>query len=75
MFHTSFLPHPLLLEYVDGIFILNIDFTVENSLSPIYTFVPTHTRFLMFYLHDPVKVKKENSDFITRARSVIIGRQ
>lgn len=75
MFHTSFPPHPLLLEYVESIFILNIDFAVENSLSPIYPYVPTHTRFLMFYLHDPVKVKKENSDFITRARSVIIGPQ
>ena len=75
MFHTCFSPHPALLEYVDSVNILNIDFTIGNSLSPIYTFVPTHTRFLCFYLHDPVKVKKHDGDFVTRARSIIIGPQ
>lgn len=75
MFHASFKPHPALLEYVDSVTILNIDFATENSLSPIYTFVPTHTRFLCFYLHDPVKVKKQQGNFITRARSIIIGPQ
>jgi len=75
MFHTYFPPHPALLEYVDSVTVLDIDFTTENSLSPIYTFVPTHTRFLCFYLHDPVKVKKQDDNFITRARSIIIGPQ
>lgn len=72
---TYFLPHPALLDYVESINIINIDFTTENNLSSLYTFVPTHTRFLCFYLHDPVKVKKEGGDFITRARSIIIGPQ
>ena len=75
MFYTYFPPHPALLEYVESITILNIDFTCGNDLSPIYTFVPTHTRFLCFYLHDQVKVKKQDGDFITRARSIIIGPQ
>lgn len=75
MFDISFLPHPLLREYVDGVLILNIDFSQENNLSPIYTYVPTHTRFLCFYLHDQVRVKKENEGFITRSRSIIIGPQ
>lgn len=75
MFHTYFPPHPALREYVESISIINIDFTTGSGLSHIYTFVPTHTRFLCFYLHDPVKVKKENGDFITRARSIIIGPQ
>lgn len=75
MFHTYFPPHPALLEYVDSVTILNIDFRTRNSLSPICTFVPTHTRFLCFYLHDPVKVKKQDGDFVTCARSIIIGPQ
>jgi len=75
MFHIYFPPHPALVEYVESITILDIDFTSGNNLSPIYTFVPTHTRFLCFYLHDPVKVKKQDGDFITRARSIIIGPQ
>jgi len=75
MFHTYFPPHPALLEYVDSVTIINIDFTTAKSLSPIYPFVPTHTRFLCFYLHDPVKVKKQEGDFVTCARSIIIGPQ
>lgn len=75
MLHTSYTPHPALLEYVEAIIIMDIDFTAPGSLSPIYTFVPTHTRFLCFYLDDQVKVKKGDGEFLTRARSIIIGPQ
>lgn len=72
---TYFFPHPALLEYVESINIINFDFATATSLSPVYQFVPTHTRFLCFYLYDQVKVSKGDGDFITRARSIIIGPQ
>jgi AraC-like DNA-binding protein len=75
MLHTYFAPHPALLEYIDSVFVVAIDFEA-GGLSPIYPFVPTHNRFLCFYLEDPVQVKKQwDSDFTTRARSIIIGPQ
>ena len=75
MLHHHFEPHPALLEYIDSVFVLDIDFTA-SGLSPIYPFVPTHNRFLCFYLDDQVQVKKdEREGFITRARSIIIGPQ
>ena len=70
-----FAPHAALLEYIDSVFVLNIDFRAGGSLSAIYPFVPTHNRFLCFYLHDPVQVKKQTGGFVTKARSIIIGPQ
>ncbi len=76
MLHTYFAPHPALLEYIDSVFVLEIDFTADAGLSPIYPFVPTHNRFLCFYLRDPVRVRKvPGEDFGERARSIIIGPQ
>ncbi len=75
MRHTYFAPHPALLEYIDSVFVVSIDFTAGAGLSPIYPFVPTHNRFLCFYLQDQVKVKKQAGDFATKARSIIIGPQ
>ena len=72
---TAFVPHPALLEYVESIHVIEIKFSLVESLSPIYTFVPTHTRFLCFYLNDRVKVKKSDGEFESRARSIIIGPQ
>ena len=74
MDRTYFVPHPALLEYIDSIFVLSIDF-VATGLSPIYPFVPTHNRFLCFYLEDQVKVKKQTGTFETRDRAIIIGPQ
>ena len=74
MMHSHFAPHVALLEYIDSVFIVNIDFRA-GGLSAIYPFVPTHNRFLCFYLHDPVRVKKQTGDFVTKARSIIIGPQ
>lgn len=82
MQHLHFAPHPALLEYVDSVFVLSIDFAALSidfaaggGLSAIYPFVPTHNRFLCFYLADQVKVKKQVGDFGLRARSIIIGPQ
>ncbi|MGI4736547.1 MAG: helix-turn-helix domain-containing protein [Janthinobacterium lividum] len=75
MLHAHFAPHPALLEYIDSVFVLNIDFRAGGGPSAIYPFVPTHNRFLCFYLHDQVKVKKQTGDFVTKARSIIIGPQ
>ena len=75
MFIATFPPHLLLSEYVENIHIFHADFTADVHLSNIYNYVPTHTRFLCFYLDDQVKVKKQNGDFETRARSIIIGPQ
>lgn len=74
MHETHFAPHPALIEYVDSVFDIDLQFT-GTGLSPIYPFVPTHTRFLGFYLRDPLRVKKQTGDFQQRARSIIIGPQ
>jgi hypothetical protein len=60
---------------VEVICIIEHAFETNDMLSPIHTFMPTHTRFLCFYLEDPVKVKKENDKFEERARALIIGPQ
>ncbi|MGV8993316.1 MAG: helix-turn-helix domain-containing protein [Flavobacterium sp.] len=75
MFTTFYNPHPALLEYVETICVINHEFTQGDVLSPIYTYVPTHTRFLCFYLADPVVVKKGVGDYENHGRSVIIGPQ
>lgn len=75
MFTTFFNPHPALLEYVESICVVNHEFTQGDTLSPIYNYVPTHTRFLCFYLADPVIVKKGLGAFEYHGRSTIIGPQ
>lgn len=74
MTQTYFAPHPALLEYVDSVFVLTIDFAT-SGLSPIYPFVPSHNRFLCFYLADQVRVQKQGGAFEQRARAIIIGPQ
>lgn len=59
MVTVYFKPHPALLDYVEVICIMQDAFETDDLLSPIYTYMPTHTRFLCFYLEDPVKVKKK----------------
>ena len=66
--------HPALSEYIDNITLVNIDFSEEKDISPIYTFVPTHNRFLSFFLGERIHVKKD-MDFELRERAVIIGPQ
>ena len=75
MFSIYFKPHPALSEYVETICIMGHTFKSGDFLLPTYTYMPTHTRFLCFYLGDPIKVKKGNSAFEKRARSIIIGPQ
>ena len=72
---THFAPHPALLAFIDSVFVLDIDFAGGTGLSAIYPFVPTHNRFLCFYLADRVAVKKQTGGFVARARSIIIGPQ
>ena len=72
MFTVYYNPHPALEEFVETICIMGHDFSV-GDISPIYTYMPTHTRFLCFYLGDPVKVKKGSADFEDHGRSLIIG--
>ena len=72
---AHFAPHPALLEFIDSVFVVDIRFAAEAGLSAIYPFVPTHNRFLCFYLGDPVRVKKQVGDFGVRARAIIIGPQ
>jgi len=74
MEHLQFKPHEALREYVENIIILKINFSIDRGLSPVYKFVPTHTRFLCFYLHDRIRVKK-NGDFILKKEALIIGPQ
>ncbi len=75
MMPAYFAPHPALLEFIDSVFVLDIDFRAGVGLSPIYPFVPTHNRILCFYLQDRMKVKKQTDGFLLRTRSVIIGPQ
>ena len=75
MFSIYFPPHPALAEFVDCICLMEHDFSCGDNLSPIYTYMPTHTRLLCFYLGDSVKVKKSDGEFENHGRSVIIGPQ
>ena len=75
MINSVFNPHPALREFVENITVISFDFTAEKNISPIYKFVPTHTRFLCFYLEDRVFVKKKDTDFAVRERAMIIGPQ
>jgi len=75
VFFKYYCCHPALKEFISGIYVLNIDFSLVANLSPIYTYVPTYTRFICFYLEDPVKVKKNDGEYVIRARSIIIGPQ
>lgn len=75
MLNSVYNPHPTLSDFVENITITSFDFTAEKNISPIYKFVPTHTRFLCFYLQDQVSVKKQDTDFVVRERSIIIGPQ
>ncbi len=75
MFINYYPPHPALLEYVEMICIMGHQFSPDDKLSPIYTYMPTHTRFLSFYLEDCVIVKTDHSDFQKRTRCTIIGPQ
>lgn len=75
MINSVYNPHPALRDFVENITITSFDFTEEKNISPIYKFVPTHTRFLCFYLQDQVSVKKQNTDFAIRERAMIIGPQ
>lgn len=72
---AHFAPHPALLEFIDSVFVFDIHFRAGTGPSPIYPFVPTHNRFLCFYLQDQVRVRKQTGDFLPRARSIIIGPQ
>ena len=71
---SFFQPHPALCDYIDNITIVSFDFDVETSISPVYSFVPSHNRFLCFYLQDKLQVK-EDGEFIVCDRSIIIGPQ
>ena len=75
MAYAHFAPHPALLEFIDSVFVLDIDFRARPGLSAIYPFVPTHNRFLCFYLHDQLRVRKQVGDFLPRSRAIIIGPQ
>lgn len=67
--------HPSLQEYIEYIAFVHYSFSENNPLSRLYTFVPTHTRFITFYLGDPVRVKKSDGQFLSKGTGVIIGPQ
>ena len=75
MFTLYYPPHPALAEFVEMICVMGHDFSTSNFLSPFYTFMPTHTRFLCFYLGDRVRVKKNLGTFEDHGRSIVIGPQ
>ena len=75
MFAIYYTPHPRLVEYVETICIMGHEFISGDYLSPIYTYMPAHTRFMCFYLEDPIKGKNVSGTFDKRARSMIIGPQ
>lgn len=75
MFSIYFPPHPALSEFVEIICVMGHDFSTSDFISPIYTFMPSHTRYLCFYLEDCIAVKRHDGYFETRSRALIIGPQ
>ncbi|MGO4291235.1 helix-turn-helix domain-containing protein [Chitinophaga sp. RAB17] len=69
-------PHPALQDLVNCISIYGVDFTQTQAFTNIYRFVPAYQRYIIFYLEDPIKVRKSgDDDFITKATCVTIGPQ
>jgi len=75
LYSTRYTIQPALREYVKSVNIIHIDFTGPDVPSPIYTHMPGHTRFLCFYLRDPVRVQQEGAGFVTRPTSIMAGPQ
>lgn len=75
MVSNCYAPHPALCDLVGSIHIITIDFAAAPNLSSFYKFAPGHTRYLCFYLEDVLKVEKTTTDFVQRARAVIVGPQ
>lgn len=73
MLATYYHPHPALLDFVETVCVMEHTFTQGEPLSPIYTFMPSHTLYICFHLEDRVKVKKGAGAFEERPRSIIIG--
>lgn len=73
MIHSVYQPHPALAEFVDSITVVRIDFSVEKNISSAYTFVPSPTRFLCFYLQDKFLAKRNGEEFLEKERSLVIG--
>lgn len=67
--------HPALQEYIEYIVYVHYTFEPGGLYSSLYTFVPSHTRFIAFYLGDPVKVKKSDGRYLSRGRMIVIGPQ
>ncbi len=75
MYTIYYSPHPAIFEYVETVCVMAHVFAPGDALSPIYTYKPTHTSFLCFYIKDSVKAKKGSGAFEDRAQSIIIGPQ
>jgi AraC-like DNA-binding protein len=69
-------PHPALRDLVNCISIYGVDFTQTKGVTNIYRFVPAYQRYIIFYLEDPIKVRRTgHDDFVTKAASITIGPQ
>lgn len=75
MFTNFYSPRPGLESFVQAICIVGHSFSPTDTWSPLYTYMPIHTRFLCFFLGDPIMVKKDAGKFKKRARAIIIGPQ
>jgi AraC-like DNA-binding protein len=75
LYSTRYTIHPALREFVKGVKIIHIDFDGNDPPSPVYTHMPGYTRFLCFYLRDPVRVRKEAGGFVTRPAAIMAGPQ
>ena len=75
MFTIYYSPHQALKEYVEAICVTGHEFRSDDFISPIYTYMPNHMRFMCFYLEDLIKGKNVSGIFEERARSMIIGPQ
>lgn len=71
----SYIPHPLLRDFISVITLYAEDFTQPDAgISNIYRFVPTYQRYIMFYIEDPIKVLRGyNNDFQLKSASLTVG--
>ncbi|RYG54116.1 MAG: AraC family transcriptional regulator [Chitinophagaceae bacterium] len=66
-------PHPLLKDLVNCIMVIDAE---SPSASTVCVYPPTPQASLFFYIHDRVKLKKDDDEnFILQPRSVVVGLQ
>ncbi|UJH91448.1 AraC family transcriptional regulator [Antarcticibacterium sp. 1MA-6-2] len=68
-------PHPDLLEFIESLKIVHVNFATEKHLSHLYTYVPNYSQFLCIHLADRIRIKNINTKYEICPGILLIGPQ